>query len=425
MPTKPSITPPTWASAENNTAPYSFVAPDSTHQANGVFTGEKPASGPFNYVLGLLTAWVKYFYGLLPGVNANEALVITSNVVTPTQGNGTFQTAGGTVNTVNTTNLNAGNIWIAFGNGSNGTTLTYGDGGGGALNLVGAASVVLTSTNDSVTFQYNATTGNMDEIGRSSSLVPAKNMFTQIITTMNTLTVPGKVRGIYWRALGGGGGGGGGGGSANSTGTAGTGGAGGAGGATVIGSSATQARGGLGGGGGGGAVWGSTSSPAVGSAGGSLSATIASGMLQSGTQVGTAGSPALEPSPNGTGGAGGGVSAFTPFDRILIAAANGGAGSANPGVGGTGTSGAVNLGIPGCGGGGASSGFNTCGAGGGSGSYGEYAEGYLAVTPGGTLVVTIGAGGTGGTAGTELGGGNAGGAGGAGGSGLAILTWVQ
>ena len=45
MPVKPTITPPTWASAENNTAPYSFVAPDMTHQANGYFTNEKPASG--------------------------------------------------------------------------------------------------------------------------------------------------------------------------------------------------------------------------------------------------------------------------------------------------------------------------------------------------------------------------------------------
>jgi hypothetical protein len=425
-PSQPVNQPVTWDSNLTNT-----VTPTGTHQTDGYAANEIPASNEANWLLNLATAWIAWLKAAVlmqPGAAAPTGLNIVSNQIIPTAGVH-FLNAAGTINLVSLANHNPGRLMRLHGTTGQTTilnNLTGSAAGYAQMQTTDGAAITLLTEQDIVEFRLNAAGNLWRETFRSQSLKFNKELL-QVITSTQTVTVPSNVTGLQWEALGGGGGGGGSGGAAYGgvNGTS-AGGNGGNGGATIIGSSATQARGGNGGGGSGVGIYGGASGT-VGSAPAAIAPNITSSMIQGGS---LAGAPGLA-APGGVGQLSGGGSQYPYFQRMIqTLGALGGLGVYISGTGPAlpGASGVANTGTGGGGAGGAQGGNNTCSAGGAGGQNGEWATGYLAVTPGQSLTITIGAGGTAGTAGLVGSGGPStgnGALGGAGGTGLAILRWMQ
>ena len=223
----------------------------------------------------------------------------------------------------------------------------------------------------------------------------------EIFTVSGSFVVPNNVGTIFAVMLGGGSGGGGGGeaGTASVAGNAGTTGV--AGGDSWVVTSGSNARGGNGGVGGGGGLAGSSGAGAGGAGGAAHAFSFAPNKFSRGAAAGVAGTAGTFTPAQG-GGPGGGTVA-NQFDKFDLGSNGaGGAGGAPGGAGGNATG--VNMGYAGGGGGGGANGAPTGngggGGGGGSGNLGEYVEVQIAVTPGATVTVTVGAAGTGGAGGT-------------------------
>ena len=370
-PTQPASTP-AWATTGIKTAP------SGGYISAGWTSATKPPASYFNWWMDVVNQWVSYFLAklnILPGANANEVLTITAGSVTPTQGNSTFQNAGGTVNNAVTSNFNAGRLWTVTGNGSNTTTLNSAAGGAGQMVLGQGASIALLNKTDSVTFQLDAS-GYWQEISRSAGLYPAAPKKTQrlaVITASGTWAVPSDAANIVIEAVGPGGNGGNGGGS---------------------GSGGFDGGGGTGGGGGAGAI---ARASVVVTPGETLTLTLPNaGTVNPTTAVGTFGTVTAAGGANGAGGgydnstpgsngaAGAGVVTATQFglSGSPVAQCFGGttlysSGSAVPGA--TGVPGYVGGNAGGFGGGGGGGGGASASSGSGGGAGGSGAKGVILI----------------------------------------------
>ncbi len=124
-------------------------------------------NGAYNWFL-----WLRNFVRLFPGARANSVLTITSNNVTPTQGNHTFDDDG-TVKNIIYTNLDDGRLLLLKGVAGKSVVLEDGAHGAGQMLLAGGTDVTLTDSLDYIVLQRCGT--DWVEVSRSSSLTSSGN----------------------------------------------------------------------------------------------------------------------------------------------------------------------------------------------------------------------------------------------------------
>lgn len=118
------------------------------------------------------------------GITANSALAISSNIITATRSNHTVS-GSGTVKQILTPVANAGSILVIIGTTGQTVTLQNEFAATGKLYLTGAADVILTSNNDSITLQQ-ASDLSWKEISRSASLTYGQS---DVVLTVSATSV--------------------------------------------------------------------------------------------------------------------------------------------------------------------------------------------------------------------------------------------